>query len=97
MSHMPELQTLLTGLAFDESPGWHDGRLWFPNWGCNGYMAHPFIKPAPCHFKRMEAAGASSYAGDRSPSLLRKVYTKQATTNPTVNLASPVYWFLCSS
>jgi hypothetical protein len=23
---MPELQTLLTGLSFGESPRWHDGR-----------------------------------------------------------------------
>jgi len=30
---MPEVQTLLTGLAFGESPRWHDGRLWFSNWG----------------------------------------------------------------
>lgn len=30
---MPELQTLLTGLAFGESPRWHEGRLWFSNWG----------------------------------------------------------------
>src|SRR6266852_4189769 len=29
---MPEVQTLLTGLAFGESPRWHDGRLWFCNW-----------------------------------------------------------------
>ncbi|HEX5148865.1 MAG TPA: SMP-30/gluconolactonase/LRE family protein [Candidatus Limnocylindrales bacterium] len=28
----PELRTLLTGLAFGESPRWHDGRLWFSNW-----------------------------------------------------------------
>ena len=25
--------TLLTGLGFAESPRWHDGRLWFCNWG----------------------------------------------------------------
>ena len=25
-------QTLMTGLAFGESPRWHDGRLWFSNW-----------------------------------------------------------------
>jgi sugar lactone lactonase YvrE len=25
--------TLLTGLAIGESPRWHDGRLWFANWG----------------------------------------------------------------
>lgn len=30
---MSELQTLLTGLAFGESPRWHEGRLWFSNWG----------------------------------------------------------------
>src|SRR5437660_6908912 len=30
---MPEVQTLLTGLAFGESPRWHEGRLWFSNWG----------------------------------------------------------------
>jgi len=29
---MPEVRTLLTGLAFGESPRWHDGRLWFSNW-----------------------------------------------------------------
>src|SRR5262249_34444278 len=31
-SSMPEVQTLLTGLAFVESPRWHDGRLWFSDW-----------------------------------------------------------------
>ena len=30
---MPELQTLMTGIAFGESPRWHDGRLWFADWG----------------------------------------------------------------
>jgi sugar lactone lactonase YvrE len=29
---MHEVHTLLTGLAFGESPRWHDGRLWFSNW-----------------------------------------------------------------
>jgi sugar lactone lactonase YvrE len=36
---MPELQTLLTGLAFGESPRWHDGRLWFSNWGTQEVVA----------------------------------------------------------
>ena len=27
------MQTLLTGLGFGESPRWHNGRLWFSNWG----------------------------------------------------------------
>ena len=30
---MSELQILLTGLAFGESPRWHEDRLWFSNWG----------------------------------------------------------------
>ena len=30
---MPGPHILLTGLAFGESPRWHDGRLWFANWG----------------------------------------------------------------
>lgn len=27
------VQILLTGLGFGESPRWHEGRLWFSNWG----------------------------------------------------------------
>jgi sugar lactone lactonase YvrE len=27
------MQVLLTGLGFGESPRWHEGRLWFCNWG----------------------------------------------------------------
>ncbi len=30
---MPELKTLMTGLAFGESPRWHNGRLWFSDFG----------------------------------------------------------------
>jgi sugar lactone lactonase YvrE len=28
-----ELQTLMTGIAFGESPRWHDDCLWFSDWG----------------------------------------------------------------
>lgn len=28
-----EVRTLLSGLVVGESPRWHDGRLWFANWG----------------------------------------------------------------
>src|ERR1700674_4618481 len=28
----PDVQTLMTGLAFGESPRWRDDRLWFSNW-----------------------------------------------------------------
>ena len=30
---MPELQTLITGIAFGEQPRWHEDRLWFSDWG----------------------------------------------------------------
>src|SRR5260221_1539457 len=32
-------RTLLTGLAFGESPRWHDDRLWFANWGMQEVVA----------------------------------------------------------
>src|SRR5258705_3288238 len=31
-SSLGEVQTLMTGLAFGESPRWHDNRLWFSDW-----------------------------------------------------------------
>ena len=30
---MDEPQILLSGVVFGESPRWHDGRLWFSDWG----------------------------------------------------------------
>ncbi|HEX2715834.1 MAG TPA: hypothetical protein VHM88_26930, partial [Candidatus Acidoferrales bacterium] len=35
----PHLQTLLTGLAMGESPRWHEGRLWFSDWGAQEIVA----------------------------------------------------------
>jgi sugar lactone lactonase YvrE len=32
-STLSAIQILLAGLGFGESPRWHDGRLWFSNWG----------------------------------------------------------------
>jgi sugar lactone lactonase YvrE len=32
MKNNPELKTLMTGIAFGESPRWHNGRLWFSDW-----------------------------------------------------------------
>ena len=36
---MTELRTLMTGLVVGESPRWHDGRLWFSNWGTQEVVA----------------------------------------------------------
>ncbi len=36
---MPEMQTLLTGLAFGESLRWHEGRLWVADWGAQEILA----------------------------------------------------------
>lgn len=38
-SAKPEVQTLLTGIAFGESPRWHDDRLWFCDWGAQQVVA----------------------------------------------------------
>lgn len=35
----PEVKTLMTGLVFVESPRWHDGRLWFSDWGTQEIIA----------------------------------------------------------
>jgi sugar lactone lactonase YvrE len=36
---MPELQTLMTGLMFGESPRWHDDHLWLSDMGANEVVA----------------------------------------------------------
>jgi sugar lactone lactonase YvrE len=38
-SSTPEVQTLLTGIAFGESPRWHNDRLWFSDWGAQQVVA----------------------------------------------------------
>lgn len=36
---MPKLHTLMSGLVVGESPRWHEGRLWFANWGAQEIVA----------------------------------------------------------
>lgn len=36
---MSELRVLRTGIRFGESPRWHDGRLWFCDWGARRVLA----------------------------------------------------------
>ena len=38
-SSMPEPKVLLDGLAYVESPRWHEGRLWFAHWGMGEIVA----------------------------------------------------------
>ena len=38
-SHDTEPRVLLDGLAMPESPRWHEGRLWFSNWGADEIVA----------------------------------------------------------
>ena len=33
------MRTVLTGLTFPEQPRWHDGRLWFSDWGTRSVLA----------------------------------------------------------
>jgi sugar lactone lactonase YvrE len=39
MSTTVETHVLLSGLTVGESPRWHDGRLWFANWGAQEIVA----------------------------------------------------------
>jgi sugar lactone lactonase YvrE len=34
-----DLDVLMSGVAFGESPRWHDGRLWFSDWGAGEVIA----------------------------------------------------------
>jgi sugar lactone lactonase YvrE len=36
---MTATRTLMTGIAFGESPRWHDGRLWLADWGAQEIIA----------------------------------------------------------
>jgi sugar lactone lactonase YvrE len=36
---MPEPHILIPGIALGESPRWHDGRLWFSDWGAQEVIA----------------------------------------------------------
>ena len=36
---MADVKTLLTGVVLGESPRWHDGRLWFSDWGAGEVIA----------------------------------------------------------
>ena len=40
MSSMPSVpRVLMSGIAMGESPRWHQGRLWFADWGCGQIIA----------------------------------------------------------
>jgi sugar lactone lactonase YvrE len=39
MTMTTSTQVLMTGISFGESPRWHDGRLWFSDWGTQQLMA----------------------------------------------------------
>jgi len=38
-TRMTQLTTLMTGISLGESPRWHDGRLWFCDWGAQQVIA----------------------------------------------------------
>jgi sugar lactone lactonase YvrE len=35
-----EPEVLMEGIVFGESPRWHDGQVWFSDWGANQVIAH---------------------------------------------------------
>jgi len=34
-----DMNILMTGIVFGESPRWHDGRLWFSDWGAGRVLS----------------------------------------------------------
>ena len=49
---MAELKTLVTGLVFGEQPRWHDGRLWFSDWGTQEVIAADLEDDLVCDMHR---------------------------------------------
>ena len=39
MTVLRDMTVLMEGIAFGESPRWHDGRLWFSVWGAHQVIA----------------------------------------------------------
>jgi sugar lactone lactonase YvrE len=54
---VPDVRTLLSGLVVGESPRWHEGRLWFANWGAQEIVA------ADLHGNREVIARSQDVAG----------------------------------
>lgn len=57
-SRAVEPRVLLDGLAMPESPRWHNGRLWFSNWGADEIVRSTWTGAA-----RSWAAGPTVRAG----------------------------------
>ncbi|PXY27288.1 SMP-30/gluconolactonase/LRE family protein [Prauserella muralis] len=53
------MTTLLSGLGVGESPRWHDGRLWFANWGAQEIVAADLAGRAEVIAKGPKLAGYS--------------------------------------
>jgi sugar lactone lactonase YvrE len=73
ISPMLEPKVLLDGLAYVESPRWHDGRLWFAHWGTGEIVA-------------VDLAGKSEVVGHRPP---RSTQRSQATASAGVSTGCP--------
>jgi hypothetical protein len=69
MTSSYEPRVLVDGLAYAESPRWHDGRLWFSHWGCEDVLAVDldghceFVAPG----RRRPALGATGAGGLGGP------------------------------
>ena len=62
---MSGLQVLLEGVAFGESPRWHNGRLWFSDWGAQEVVAvHDALESALLRGERPLAERLAEIAAD---------------------------------
>jgi len=66
----PQPRVLMTGIAFGESPRWHEGRLWFSDWGAEELIAVDLDGNSEVIMRRSlprsapSALGARRIAGD---------------------------------
>src|SRR5919204_3254795 len=93
-----ELRTLVSGLVVGESPRWHEGRLWFANWG-----AEEIIAVDPDGHREVIAHGPrrAGYSIDWLPDgrllvtgeqLLRREADGSLVTHADLSGLSPVGW-----
>ena len=80
---MSEKHTLLTGLAFGESPRWHEGRLWFADWGAQEILAvnlegkrEVIVKVSFPSFKKAERQTSLEQASFNGSQISSRVFAK---------------------
>src|ERR687897_70089 len=97
-SQVIEPRVLLEGLAIGESPRWHDGRLWFSNWGTGEIVAVDLDGKSEVAGRGPEGLGwATNWLPDgrmliTGPELLRVEPDGSRVRHADLNHFSPLGW-----